>query len=394
MVKKKTVKNIGALLIGILIAIIIGELALRLVAPQPVYNDCSYGHPDHISDTELNPNYGWFTRANLEQCYFAGDSNREIMMTHNSKGLRTENEFTYEKPEGTKRMLLFGDSFFYGLYVDDDETLAYHLQEKLPDWEIIPFGVSGYGTGQSLLVYLSEGIKYDPDVVVLGFYQNDFSNVHAGYQQEAFKPRFVIEEGELRVSNLPAPTNTESKFWFPTKEHQHSLTKRILLGNSHLYIFLSSRLSSFGNKIEPVDYASAYKDSEFYSIEKNWNPVMVESSQVVERLFIEFDRITEENGAEFLLLNIPSQYQVNPEKREQIFKQFSGVSETFFEYDKQNKWISEVAQRNDIMLLDTTDYSKEEYQDIFLKDGHWNLEGNKRAAEEIISKLEAEQVIE
>jgi len=89
-------------------------------------------------------------------------------------------ELAPEKPPGEKRMLAIGDSFCFGLWSDEDETLVGHLvrmaNEADPDgdpWKAINLGVPGYHTGQQLRALEQDGLPLDPDVVVLYFNTND-----------------------------------------------------------------------------------------------------------------------------------------------------------------------------------------------------------------------------
>jgi hypothetical protein len=45
---------------------------------------------------------------------------------------------------------VFGCSFVQGWGLDDDDTLPWKLQERFPDYDVVNFGVGGYGTLQSL----------------------------------------------------------------------------------------------------------------------------------------------------------------------------------------------------------------------------------------------------
>ena len=87
----------------------------------------------------------------------------------NSRGLRGKRDFPYTKNKDKVRILILGDSFTFGDEVSDDETYSAHLQAMLPDTEIINMGVHGYGHDQMLILLKEEGIKYQPDIVILGF---------------------------------------------------------------------------------------------------------------------------------------------------------------------------------------------------------------------------------
>jgi len=103
----------------------------------------------------------------------------------NNKGFRNTNEFTYAKPANTIRVLSLGDSHTQGYEVRQDFTFSAVLERFLNHHsvkaEVINSGVSGFSTAEELVLLENEGIKYNPDVVVLGFFANDYvDNLKAG----------------------------------------------------------------------------------------------------------------------------------------------------------------------------------------------------------------------
>lgn len=114
---------------------------------------------------------GWRPQSNLHNMQVF---NNKVLNT-NSRGLRGTSEFPYERTTGKQRILIFGDSFTYGDDVSDQETYSYYLQQLLPNAEIINMGVHGYGHDQMLIFLQEEGIKYKPDIVILGFIRADMN---------------------------------------------------------------------------------------------------------------------------------------------------------------------------------------------------------------------------
>lgn len=60
---------------------------------------------------------------------------------------------TYGEPTGKEQIWLFGCSLLHGWGVDDHQTLGWQLQRLMPGYEIVNFGVGGYGTWQSYEQY-------------------------------------------------------------------------------------------------------------------------------------------------------------------------------------------------------------------------------------------------
>jgi len=147
-----------------------------------------------------DPSKGWRSRPNLRDMKVFGDKR----LNTNSRGFRGKKNFAYAKDKDKLRILILGDSFTFGDGVSDHETYAYHLQEMLPHAEIINLGVHGYGHDQMLILLKEEGIKYRPDIVLLGFVRVDMSRNLLTFRDFA-KPRFVLKAGELRLTGVPVP---------------------------------------------------------------------------------------------------------------------------------------------------------------------------------------------
>ncbi|MCH8045073.1 MAG: hypothetical protein IID44_15285 [Planctomycetes bacterium] len=154
------------------------------------------GHK-YLYDSEL----GWRNIPNWKATTFGHQ------LTINSKGLR-DREYEYDKPAGWRRILVLGDSFAWGYGVADEEIFTEVLEDRFEregtKWQVINAGVSGWGTDQQLLYLQSEGLKYQPDVVVLAFYVgNDLTNNTQSIQYGLNKPLFL--DLDLQLANVPVP---------------------------------------------------------------------------------------------------------------------------------------------------------------------------------------------
>ncbi|MGB0578792.1 MAG: SGNH/GDSL hydrolase family protein, partial [Limisphaerales bacterium] len=119
----------------------------------------------------------------------------------NSKGLR-DREYPYEKTPGTKRILVLGDSYTWGYGVGNNERFTDFLEQQLEECEVLNSGVSGYGTDQEYLWFRSEGVKYQPDLVILAFFVlNDPMNNVSAVQYGLSKPLFL----DTNLSGLKPP---------------------------------------------------------------------------------------------------------------------------------------------------------------------------------------------
>ncbi|HEU5304797.1 MAG TPA: hypothetical protein VFU40_09160, partial [Gemmatimonadales bacterium] len=89
--------------------------------------------------------------------------------------------------------------------VSDHETYSSILATLLPNTEVLNFGIHGYGHDQMLLYFKTEGVKYRPDVVILGYVWFDQDRNLVAFNDFA-KPRFDLLADTLRLENVPVPT--------------------------------------------------------------------------------------------------------------------------------------------------------------------------------------------
>ncbi len=138
------------------------------------------------------------------------DGWRFQVSSHRTRG----EDFPLAKPAQEKRLLCIGDSFAFGMWCDDQETLVARLagraskrEQELGSgitWRAINQGVPGYHSGQQALSFLEEGLALDPDVVLLYFNSNDI-------EQEGFF--YASDLGVLRRDFLPLPAALRSSLW-------------------------------------------------------------------------------------------------------------------------------------------------------------------------------------
>jgi len=153
---KEFIKNIILLFVVLLFFIMIGEISLRVIIGQET-NSAGVG-PGSI---KFNQNYVFLNSDNM----------RDI-------------NYNIEKEEGTIRVAAIGDSFTFGSGVKDvnktySAVLEKLLNEKYPskNIEVLNFGIPGYDSIDELKVIRDKAMKYNPDIIIIGYVANDLINV-------------------------------------------------------------------------------------------------------------------------------------------------------------------------------------------------------------------------
>jgi hypothetical protein len=203
------------------------ELGLRVTS----YRD------RHFAETVNKTNRRWVALSTARVFEEVADPVRRYAMRPGSEGAidgwtfrisrhRTRGEdFPLEKEPGEKRLLCLGDSFAFGMWADEDETLVGHLARTANEreqelgsgvrWRAVNCGVPGYHAGQQQRAFEQDGLPLSPDAVVWYFNTNDI-------EQEGF---FYDDDlGVLRRDFLPLPTGLRQMLW-----------------NSHLYGWIVMR---------------------------------------------------------------------------------------------------------------------------------------------------------
>jgi lysophospholipase L1-like esterase len=175
-------------------------------------------------------------------------------LTINSHGLR-DREYTVAKPADVTRILVLGDSYTWGYGVADGdlytEVLEERLNERVGGFEVLNAGVSGWGTDQEYLWFREEGVRYEPDIVVLTFFFNDLDEVVSSTMYGAAKPVFL--DTGLALGNVPVPPPWKKAEPVVPDADPFDLVAAILFELDRLCAATGSRLVvlKFGNILLP-----------------------------------------------------------------------------------------------------------------------------------------------
>jgi hypothetical protein len=209
--------NLTLLAGGTLAGLLALELGVRWLAPQP------------LAALEKSPRLGWMHVPNSSLVYERDEFH--IPVHFSSAGLR-DREYPLAKPPGTFRIAILGDSFVEALQVPFDSCTAKRLEARLAAapggvrYEVLNFGVSGYGGCQELALLEDVALRFAPDLVVAFFYPNDLDD------DLRFGLCALDESGALQM-RPPPPARGRAKFV--------AACKSVLYRHSELWVFVSSR---------------------------------------------------------------------------------------------------------------------------------------------------------
>lgn len=226
----------------------------------------------------------------------------------NNRGFRNKKNFSYSKPQNTLRVLSLGDSHTQGYEVRQDFTFSAVLERFLAlnvgPAEVINAGVSGFSTAEELVLLENEGAKYLPDVVILGFFANDFED---NLKSNLFG---IDMDGQLTYKNykhIPGVRIQNAIYSLPPVRwlSEHSYFYSLLF--NRVWDFFKARLAESAVRNASVGGASiaAVSNAPEYAVptEASTSPLQITlAAKLIERMH----EFCKSRGIRFIVVDIPT----------------------------------------------------------------------------------------
>lgn len=263
----------------------------------------------------------------------------------NSLGNR-DRERTLEKPPGTFRIAVFGDSMTEAVEVNLDETFCYLLEERIsrPEAkvEVLNFGVIGYSPIQELLHFRRQGPLYKPDLVVLAlFVDNDVSGCRRDLAVVDGAPLVSLEGNEPRFDFSDCEREYESYMRQPA----HALR-----ANTRLYHVLNDFRIAFKNRRGMTRDANSipkrfmlYHDPLPSAWEDAW--------KLFERILLEFQWEAEKQGVPLVVVSVPAAQVVRGESWRDILDTYPKMVGEKWRIREPEDRLRAIAERHELVFL-------------------------------------------
>lgn len=299
----------------------------------------------------------------------------ETKIRTNSQGFH-DNDFSLEKPEDAFRIAIFGDSFIQSRQVPLEKSFHYLLEQKLNEtakagqkFEVLAFGMGGNGTFKNYLYLNQYGLKYKPDLVILGFLPaNDFRDDYE------IRKRIFNKQGEIR-KELPV--------------FQKIISKSVLLSwLNYKWRLTKTNLSLYFNKKRadqiPFDFQVFLKE-----YPESWQKIW----DMEKRLISEFKKTAAAQESKFALVSFDDIWRSQKDFLPRDTQYTRYLDNPDLDFEKPEKLLTDFAQKKDIPYLALAPIVKEKVEKTgkmnfyYPCDAHWNELGNEWAAEEIFRFL-------
>ncbi len=310
-----------------LLAVLLGEAAVRLAAPQQLVRV----RPDVWMPADT---FGWTHRPNLNTTFNTGEGPVRIFTDH--EGYRVS---AAGRVEAERSILVLGDSYMAAFQVEYEESVPGLLEAGLAargvPASVRNTGVTSWDPPHYLLRarYALARERFDMTLVFV-YLGNDIVSTRT----EAFRPRVPVPNRRLRLPREASRREIINAVLYPVNE--------FLEANSHMYVMAKN-----GSKVlmmragvtaraDPVELRVSEADAPRWTV----------TADILADIAAESARY----GAPALFVLIPSAYQVNRREFEDYLRGFQ-IDESVLDIDQPNRIMRAKLAERGLEFIDTTD---------------------------------------
>jgi hypothetical protein len=334
-----TVVTVNILILAALL--LAAEGAYRVLSPAgQMYRRSSPGERGTrvVGWARPDDQFGWVVSGTSLHTFRR--AHRKWSATVNNEGFRSPYDYRDRRlTAGVRRVMMLGDSFVFGPYLNDSDTLPSLLRERLgPGYEVDNFGIPGWGIDQMYLSYRAYVDIVAPEFVIAVYIDDDILRVFESSRGEGlYKPSYELIEGRLTLRTPDDPD-----------DDPYLLTRL-------------ARISIIANRFFKYVYRPRV------------------SAGIARAFFLELARETTRRGQQLLVVRYPD--------RNEILGTVRGA-----EFD-----LAEFFRNHRILYIDPAERMRaagaDRYKDFYLSDdAHPAREGNRFVANEIAEAAFAHQL--
>lgn len=352
MARAKTIGlRLCAVLCGIAGAVLLGELALRIGGFSPIHvNPLNSFHEAHpLVGYRGKPNFsGRFRRAEFD-----------VNIEHDEKGFRKQ-EQRHSNEKSKHQVLVFGDSFTWGWGVGQGKGFTDQMNQWMPDYHIMNFGLNASGTVQQFTIFeaLARNMVQPGDTVALVFVGNDFTDNVIRFL------RAEVKDGQVRRVGPTRLLATKGDFDLKYVSYFYNYV-----------VFLAAVL-----KATIEEKRARKKLRKLVNLSGRRNELVV-----AQHFLAEFEKLVEQKQASFLVVYVPQQGELN-----ETAELDETEARNELTYRKAFKACTETLKLRTLDLLPYFLEAKKlrpAERFTFGRDKHWNESGHALAAKVIAENI-------
>lgn len=386
--------------ISLCLSLIVLEFGLRLFIPLDARNPPEYRFPD--------PVFGWALEPGAKYQYHMPEDT--VTVSYNSQGWH-DVEHEINKPEGVFRILILGDSFMEAYSVEMEE--GFHRQlERLAratgeNVEVINLAVGGYGTLQEYLVYHHIGRLYDPDLVLLGFFDRNDMNDNSQELSLMLKPEgittiarpFLDANDPVGWTVIPGDFEAAQRLYTENRallESQRNRTSQRLVTLRTILEEIRTLQRARSEQSEDSTTPSIAKErNELALVGVNYcveTPEYTKTWNVTERIFAKLKEEVNADGGQLIVVQVPAREEVSIDYQTEVSNQLAFPEKLCIEDAPGHKRLEGILKKLEIdyisLLPDFRRVARQDGLELYRdSDLHWNPAGHALSAELVATEL-------
>jgi hypothetical protein len=357
--------KLGAAVASLAVALLLAECGLALLRPQDrsVWAHTRDGLAVHPASIETYlPRFGQ-------------------RVSTNAWGMR-DRPRALEKPEGSFRILVLGDSFMEALQVAFEESLPSLLEARLSERtgrrvEVLNGSTSGWGTDDEVIYLERYGTRFQPDLVLVAMtLHNDVSD-NLALEHHDFR------DGRIAERPRPQPSAAQwalirARDLVATRSHLYSVYRRLKM---------VQRTRSDARALDSHVAALLRREPDART-QAGW--------EMTRQLLDRAREIAAQAGAQTAVFLIPLFIQVSEQRLERFLIDHE-LRAHEIELDRPQRVVAEWGQRAGVAVIDLTPELRAASRAgpaLYLEgDGHWGREGHALAAQIVARELLARDLV-
>jgi hypothetical protein len=321
---------------------------------------------------------GWRLNANWQGRHSHYDY--EAHYSTNAYGFRGDVNLV-KKPADTERLALLGDSFTFGLGVNDDETFAVGLSRLDQGREYLNLGFPGYSTDQEYLYIEQFHRTFNIDHIVLIIYLgNDLLDIALDYplQADNAKPYFSLNaRSELMLENTPVPRDKK-----PAALRSRNISSIVF---AEALAEFQSPVSKLVNSSHIVKMIVPEPSTDRIVLERIMAERLITQGDLMKALIDQFSVFSTENNMAFSIAVLPGRSFVEfPDSNAAAFQEYARTM------------IEQHTTKQEIIFMDVATSLRNLWDNVggsnwyYPHEGHFTAKGHAIVAKILLEKLEEE----
>lgn len=270
---------------------------------------------------KLDSTLGWTCKPSSRIIFTNHSLNdSSIKYTINNEGFRNVENFS-EIDKKSKCIMMLGDSFLFGVYLADSNTISSRLSELLQNTQVINLGIPGYGIDQMYLSYLQYNSDLNCEIIIVVYIDENITRTFEAFRlpEGMKKPSFKITNNKLHFRKTEKKNLVETifessfllnKFYKYYSELESvaiskmifsDIKNKVSRNDQKMYVF---RIPTREQILKAGDYSRFSLEDFFNSKEINFydisNDLNLLGNDEIERYYLDNDSHLSKDGTKFV----------------------------------------------------------------------------------------------